>query len=74
MFVNLFLPKKAPKDLIGDLVNATAEKYAMFKLRRIAKRREKEFEKNRKYSGKSELNNIEVFTTKEETNNEKSED
>lgn len=68
MFTNFFLPKKAPKDLFGDSIQSMAERYARFRIKRIAKKRERQFEKNREYKGDSELSNIEVFTTTE--NNE----
>jgi hypothetical protein len=73
LFVNFFIPKKEGEKVIGGLVDKVIRKYASIRANRIIRRKEKEFESNRNYSGDSELLNIEVFTNKKDNNTEDSE-
>tara|TARA_R110000803_G_scaffold129352_1_gene196655 strand:- start:1771 stop:2193 length:423 start_codon:yes stop_codon:yes gene_type:complete len=65
LFVNFFIPKRDGQKVIGDLIENVVHKYATFKANRIIKKKERQFNKNRDYSGDSELLDIEVFETEE---------
>jgi hypothetical protein len=65
LFVNFFMTKRDGQKVIGDLIENVVHKYATFKANRIIKKKERQFNKNRDYSGDSELLDVEVFETEE---------
>jgi hypothetical protein len=66
LFTQFFMPKRLPSNPLQTIINWFIMGYAKYRARKELRRREKEFSKNRTYSGDSELADIEVFQTEDD--------